>query len=84
VGIRIHHEFVLDFQMGFSFAEMSGLTEIMRDRNVWKALVAEFLGTLVLVFVGCGSCIGWGEGQGPSIVQISLAFGITVATMAQV
>jgi glycerol uptake facilitator-like aquaporin len=69
--------------MGFSFAEMTGLTEIMRDRNVWKALVAEFVGTLVLVFVGCGSCLSWDE-TGPTMVQISLAFGITVATMAQV
>jgi len=82
--------------MGFSLREMSGLTEIMKDRNIWKALLAEFLGTLVLVFVGCGSCLNWDrksemvegkmievEGAGPSITQISLAFGITVATMAQ-
>jgi len=68
--------------MGFDFKEMSGLTEIMKDRNIWKALLAEFLGTLILVFVGCGSCTNWGDGT--SIVQISLAFGITVATMAQV
>lgn len=72
--------------MGFDFREMSGLTEIMKDRGIWKALLAEFLGTLVLVFIGCGSCLNWDapEGPGPSIVQISLAFGITVATMAQV
>ncbi len=72
--------------MGFDLKEMSGFTEIMKDRNnVWKALLAEFLGTLILVFVGCGSCLNWdgNDGDGPSIVQISLAFGITVATMAQ-
>jgi aquaporin related protein len=68
--------------MGFNFADMSGLTEVMKDRTVWKALLVEFLGTLILVFVGCGSCTGWGDGP-PTIVQISLAFGITVATVAQ-
>jgi len=68
--------------MGFSLAEMSGLTELMKDRNIWKALLAELLGTMILVFVGCGSCTNW-NGDKPSIVQISLAFGITVATMAQ-
>lgn len=70
--------------MGFDFLEMSGLTEIMKDRNVWKALLAEFLGTLILVFVGCGTCTNWGEGASPSIAEIALAFGLTVATMAQV
>lgn len=85
--------------MGRSFKEMAGITELAKDKGVWKALLAEFLGTAVLVLVGCGSCLQWGspaelDGFGkikkestltdkPSIVQISLAFGITVATMAQ-
>ncbi|OXA61536.1 aquaporin AQPAe.a [Folsomia candida] len=71
--------------MGFLLAEMSGFTEIMKDRKIWKCLLAEFLGTLVLVFVGCGSCLNWDgpSGPGPSITQISLTFGLTVATMAQ-
>lgn len=35
--------------------------------------------------VGCGSCLNWDgpSGPGPSITQISLTFGLTVATMAQ-
>jgi len=70
--------------MGFSFAEMSGLSEIAKDRKVWKALLAELIGTLILVFVGCGSCLKWKGTDAPSITQISLAFGITVATVAQV
>jgi glycerol uptake facilitator-like aquaporin len=41
--------------------------------------VAEFLGTMFLVLVGCGSCIGGDV----DFVRIALAFGVTVATMAQ-
>lgn len=46
-------------------------------------LAAEFLGTLILVLVGCGSCMTW-DGVAPSIVQIALTFGLLVATIAQV
>jgi aquaporin related protein len=47
-------------------------------------LMAEFIGTLFLVLVGCGSCIsGWSDKYEPSMVQIALAFGVTVATLAQ-
>lgn len=42
--------------------------------------MSEFLGTLLLVFVGCGAII-MGDG---SLVQIALTFGLTVATLAQV
>lgn len=45
----------------------------------WRAIVAEFVGTLFLVLVGCGSCTGWDPA--PSVVQIALAFGLSVATM---
>lgn len=55
-----------------------GLNEITENKALWKMLVAEFIGTLILVTVGCGSCIG-----SPSIVQIALAFGLTVAALAQ-
>ncbi|KAL7637053.1 UNVERIFIED_CONTAM: hypothetical protein RMT77_012811 [Armadillidium vulgare] len=61
-----------------------GLNEFSKGMGLWKALIAEFIGTLFLVFVGCGSCIGaWSDTYEASVVQIALAFGITVATMAQ-
>jgi len=67
-----------------------GLKEMVRNRDLWKALLAEFIGTLLLVLIGCFSTIGWGAGDAepataykPSMVQIALAFGITVATLAQ-
>ncbi|XP_037068075.1 aquaporin AQPAe.a-like isoform X2 [Pollicipes pollicipes] len=61
-----------------------GLQEVTRGCDLWKALLAEFIGTLFLVFLGCLSTIPWpDEGYQASMVQIAIAFGITVATMAQ-
>lgn len=59
----------------------------LKSVHFWKAVVAESLGTLLLVFVGCGSCISW---EDPSripksdynpVVQIAFCFGISVATI---
>jgi aquaporin-4 len=69
----------------------------------WKALLAELIGTMLLVFIGCASCVqnaicyvapseaSASEGttappsctdpNDPSIVQISLTFGLAVATV---
>ncbi|XP_019764074.1 aquaporin AQPAe.a [Dendroctonus ponderosae] len=55
-----------------------GLNEITENKSLWKMLAAEFIGTLILVTVGCGSCLG-----NPTIVQIALAFGLTVAALVQ-
>ncbi|CAG9824808.1 unnamed protein product [Phaedon cochleariae] len=47
-------------------------------------LVAECLGTLFLVVIGCGSCIALKQpAEYVNYVQVALAFGLTVATMAQ-
>jgi len=56
-----------------------------------KALLAEFLGTMILVLVACGACTkhemvsdgGGGKKEVLDVVRIALAFGLTVATMAQ-
>ena len=55
-----------------------------------KCVLAEFVGTMVLVVLGCGSCMGGDHTEAPvqvddqaSYVRISLCFGITVATLAQ-
>ncbi len=51
-----------------------------------KKLVAEFIGTLSLVLIGCGSAVISGvEASGPSgigMLGISIAFGFTVLAMA--
>ena len=51
----------------------------VKDLKILKCLTAEMLGTMFLVLIGCGSCI---EHNG-DFVRIALAFGVTVATMAQ-
>ncbi len=50
-----------------------------------KKLIAEFIGTFWLVLGGCGSAIlaaGFPGGMGIGFVGVSLAFGLTVLTMA--
>lgn len=65
--------------------EIVGVQDITDNRNIWKMLIAEFLGTLLLVSIGIASTTNFGEGSPePSIVQIALTFGLVVATLAQV
>lgn len=50
-----------------------------------KKLTAEFIGTFWLVLGGCGSAVlaaKFGEGLGIGLLGVSLAFGLTVVTMA--
>jgi len=54
----------------------------LKKVDTYKALVAELVGTMVLVFVGCGSCTQT-EAHPARVVDIAFAFGIAVATMAQ-
>jgi len=49
--------------------------EDAKSCKFWLALIAEFLGTFLLVVVACGSC------DGGDIVRIALAFGFSVATI---
>ncbi|KAL3858935.1 hypothetical protein ACJMK2_009184 [Sinanodonta woodiana] len=72
----------------------------IKSLRFWKAVAAEFVGTFILVLVGCGSCIqNWSSGNyitlrindtdvnlinnysSADIVQIALAFGLSVATV---
>ena len=71
--------------MGFNkWAPYIGLDETKDFKKTGPALMAEFLGTMFLVLVGCGSCLtAPTEKIQPSIVGIALCFGVTVATIAQ-
>lgn len=60
-----------------------GISEVSGRENViktCKSSLAELIGTMFLVLVGCGSCLG---DTSADFVRIALAFGVTVATMAQ-
>jgi len=53
----------------------------VKSVKFWLALIAEFLGTFLLVLVACGSCATVHPLQPKDVVQISLAFGLSVATI---
>ena len=66
----------------------------LKSAKLLSALIAELLGTLFLVLVGCGSCMGHGlrcsqdkdsadDVVALDVVRIALAFGLIVATLAQ-
>ena len=59
--------------MGFGKSNLDDL----KSRKFYTALVAEFLGTLLLVLFACGSA----EGIGRSNLHISLAFALSVASI---
>ncbi|XP_063440089.1 aquaporin-like [Mytilus trossulus] len=67
--------------------------EDLTSPNLWRAVAAEMVGTIFLVFLGCGAhtlqngqptAVGNGSvvtTAEPSVVQISLTFGLVVGTM---
>lgn len=48
-----------------------------KKSNIWRALVAEFFGTMLLNFFGCGAVVT------NNVVAIALAFGLVVAGVIQ-
>uniref|UniRef100_A0A1B0FGH5 Uncharacterized protein n=1 Tax=Glossina morsitans morsitans TaxID=37546 RepID=A0A1B0FGH5_GLOMM len=53
------------------------MVEKLENKHLWKELLAEFVGTFVLLFLGLFSCLGG------SVERIAFAFGLAVASMAQ-
>ncbi|XP_030054082.1 aquaporin-5 [Microcaecilia unicolor] len=47
-----------------------------------RAVCAEFVAMLIFVFIGLGSALHW-KASVPAILQISLAFGLAIATLVQ-
>lgn len=60
-----------------------GTHEVEKYDSLGKALVAEFLGTMLLVVVGCGACVAVAGKDAPSTLSIALAFGFIIASIVQ-
>ena len=69
----------MPFEIPYLLETPMGENEISNVFKLVKSLVAEMLGVMFLVLVGCGAC----GNPGGDLVRIALAFGVTVATMAQ-
>nr|XP_020821742.1 aquaporin-2 isoform X1 [Phascolarctos cinereus] len=54
----------------------------LRSLAFSRAVCAEFLATLLFVFFGLGSALDWPQAH-PSVLQISLAFGLAIGTLVQ-
>ncbi|MCL2140270.1 MAG: MIP family channel protein [Dehalococcoidia bacterium] len=54
----------------------------MLTENRLKMYLAEFIGTLVLVFMGCGSAVFLGVSTGGGHLAVALAFGLSIVAMA--
>ena len=61
------------------------ITSIFEKKDIWRMLIAEFVGTMFLVLIGCAACVkGWDQSYSPTKIQVAISFGITIATMVQV
>lgn len=64
---------------------MVGLSDVTDNRMLWRQLIAELVGTFVLVAVGVAACISLSPpAQPPQTTSIALAFGLLVASIVQV
>lgn len=62
-----------------------GVSDVTSTKPLARALLAEFIGTFLLIFIGVASTVpNLDPGYSPSIVQIGFTFGLVVATLVQV
>ncbi|XP_003217026.1 aquaporin-2 [Anolis carolinensis] len=54
----------------------------LRSVAFTRAVFAEFIATLIFIFFGLGSALNWPSSP-PNVLQISLAFGLAIATLVQ-
>ncbi|CAG7718678.1 unnamed protein product, partial [Allacma fusca] len=67
-----------------NFRERVSVSHVeMPRKDIWKSLGAEFLGTFILMVVGCGCGLYIKEEDKLPLVGVALCWGFTVATLAQ-
>jgi hypothetical protein len=54
--LRLFNRFRIFLSSGVK--EIVGVADITDNRNIWRMLIAEFLGTMLLVSIGIGSTTG--------------------------
>ncbi|XP_054253092.1 aquaporin-6 [Indicator indicator] len=54
----------------------------LRSSSFWRAILAEFLGSLLYALMGLGASLRWVPGP-PSVLGAALAFGLAQATVVQ-
>lgn len=60
------------------------MTRELKSWSFWRAVLAEFVGMTVFVFIGIASAIGNKHNRYPDQeVKVALAFGLAIATLAQ-
>lgn len=71
--------------MAGGFTEVLGINEFKTKReSIWKALIAEFVGNIILNYFGCASCmIIKPEILAPNYILIALSFGLSVFVVVQ-
>ncbi|KAK5649456.1 hypothetical protein RI129_000485 [Pyrocoelia pectoralis] len=67
------------------FSEVLGINEFKTKReSIWKALLAEFVGNIILNYFGCASCMIIAPNVAkPNLVLIALSFGLSVFVVIQ-
>ncbi len=55
---------------------MSANLDELKSKRLWTAVIAELVGTFIMVLAGCGSTMY----NNPSVVHIALCFGFSVAS----
>lgn len=53
----------------------------LRSRSFWTEVAAEFLATLLFLFMVCGTVLPWNNSP-PSVMDIAFSHGLSIATLA--
>ncbi|KOB68913.1 Drip protein [Operophtera brumata] len=58
-----------------------GVSDLTDNKLIWRQLVAELVGTFLLVAIGVASCITINAGSSPQTTSIAICFGLLVGSI---